>query len=613
MKKHIAFLLCFVTVFSLCSCNIYEKILPMLASLEPTMPIETTPSETTSKLQETTPEQQETTTPESQGTTTEPQGTTTSEPPKELTPPQLEGYPLPIPEPEANVFGSYEEILDIYRLAIERFDLIDAPTETIARTLGFSNVKQVEWFETILMSSYLYYYGDDKDARDATVNRLRCFTYTQTDLNGDGIEELILLALAQDVLAIFSKVDDKPVLLGNYTPRNVCEVDDQGLLHVTEKGSGDSYSKRVYEIARGGNRLNKLAEYGVDDLLFSNFGYYVESNGKKVSISSAGYYALEREYGTYNTVWLSVERMLFSSTRLLRAVYQPAIDGEVPIYFTETGEYLFLKDYIPPNSSTPLSKRGGLKCSFGNFDNDQARTLDCIIYYGEPLLLTYDYITGTVSARSLTDKEKLIASGGVYYPLPAWWREVDITAQEIKESVPGYCKWEVYDGLREEFGYMTMVNRILVSSTPDEHGYYLVTWQKDISPTNCSCLDCDIGIPHAVKIQRYLLIHAKTGEIIEIGVSPQEAKEIAGAYWNTYDGYVNSAAGSTYVRRIIVAGKPEYDYGGMYYHVVWQSECYSHEGYQNGAEPYYISNLKHLYIHVETGECYMYPAYDEGK
>ena len=601
MKKIISLLLCFLMLFSLSSCDIYERAFSFFQSLEQASPAET--SETTTETEGTTIETEE---------ATEPEGTT-PEITQELTPPQLEGYPVPTPEPETNVFASYEEILDIYRLAIERFDLIDDSTEMIACTLGFSNVKQVEWFEKILMSSYLYYDGDDKDAREAAVNRLRRFTYTQTDLNGDGIEELILLALAQDVLAIFSMVDGEPVLLGNYTPRNTCEVDDQGLLHVTEKGSGDSYSKRVYEIAHGGKRLNKLVEYGVDDLLFSNFGYYVERSGKKVSVAETTFYALEKEYGTYNTVWLSVGRMLFSSTRLLRAVYQPAIDGEVPIYFTQTGEYLFLKDYIPPNSSTPLSMRGGLKCSFGNFDSDKDRTIDCIIYYGEPLLLTYDSITGTVSARSLTDKEKLVASGGVYYPLAAWWREVDITAQEIKESVPGYWTWNVYDGFREEFSYMTVIHRILVSPTPDEYGYYLVTWQKNISPTGCTCQSCADEVPHAVQIQGYLLIHAKTGEIIKISISPQEAKEIASKYWNVCEEGVDYAAGSTYVRRIVIKGKPEYDYGGMYYHVVWQSECYSHEGYQNGAEPYYISELMHLYIHVETGECYMYPVYDEGK
>lgn len=604
MKKYFAILLTFVMLLSLFSCNLAGDITAGFGKF-------TTPEETTTEPQQIPIDQNkaEGTTEQNSADITTPEETTPEEP-KELTPPQLDGYPIAPPELKKDIFGSYEEILDIYRLAIERFDLVEDSTEMIAHTLGFASVEQVEWFEAILMSSYLHYRNgsDSDDARNATWDRLYYFTYVETDLNNDRNDELILLTLTQDVLAIFSQTDKgEPVLLGNYTPRKVCEIGANGKLYVTEEEARTSYSKRVYEIADGGKGLNKIIEYGVDDLLFSRPGFYRERNGKKVGISNTAFELLEKDYGIYETVWYAT-RPLFSSTRILRAMYQPAINGEVPIYLVETGEYIYLEDYTPPHSTTPLSKRGELKCSFGNFDADQTKMLECVIHYGDLLLLEYDYITDTVSARSLTDKEKLIAKGGIYYPLAAPWREVNITAQEIKVSVPGY--WDTYDGFVQTIGKTNVTDRISVSPLPDENEYYLVTWSREYAPAGCTCTDCDAGIPHATEPYKYLLIHAKTGEIIEIAVIPQAAKEAAAKYWNTYDGFVDHAAGSTYVTRIVIEGKPEYDFGGMYYHVIWQIEHYSHEGYENGEEPHSVYDYKHLYVHTQTGECYMYPFYD---
>jgi len=603
MKKYIAFLLCFAILFSLCSCAIYEKIFPTPTSPEPTVLDPAVPDETTTELQQTTPEAEQTM-PRLEGTVPEPEETTPEEP-KELMPPQLEGYPIVAPEPETNVFASYEEILDIYRLAIDNFDLIDDSAETIAHTLGFANVDQVEWFNAILTSAYLSFPEYASISTLETPEKLLWFHYAKNDLNGDGIEELILLTWGQEVLAVFSMVEGEPVLLDSYTPRRECQIDNNGVLHITEKGAGQSIFYSAYEITLGGKGLHKLVEYGKDDLWFPGTYYYKEVNGKKVSISYAEYQALDAKYGNNSPVWFSTFRLL-SSTKILREIYQSAINSEVPIYFVEEGEYLFLKDYTPPRSTVPLSKRSGLKCCFANVNDE--KMIEFVINYGDLLLLEYDYNEGVIRARSLTDKEKLVARGGVYYPLPAPWREVDINAIDIRKSMPGY--WDTYNGFVETVGGNTVTNHIIVSPTPDENGYYLVTWQKEISPTGCACLDCDFEIPHEVKIQSRALVHAKTGEIIEIGISPQEAEKIASEYWDMYDGYVDYGLGTTFVMRIVVDGKPECTYGGMYYHVVWKIEYYSHEGYKNGAEPGTISDYRHLYVHIQTGECYMYPNYD---
>ena len=56
MKKYIALLLCFLTIFSLCSCNVYENIFPMLTSSDVLAPSEpTTDAQATTEPQDQTP------------------------------------------------------------------------------------------------------------------------------------------------------------------------------------------------------------------------------------------------------------------------------------------------------------------------------------------------------------------------------------------------------------------------------------------------------------------------------------------------------------------------------------------------------------------------------
>ena len=62
MKKYTVLFLLVTMLFSMSSCNVYEKIFPEKTSPEPTIPNVTTPNETTPQLQETTTEPEVTTT-----------------------------------------------------------------------------------------------------------------------------------------------------------------------------------------------------------------------------------------------------------------------------------------------------------------------------------------------------------------------------------------------------------------------------------------------------------------------------------------------------------------------------------------------------------------------
>ena len=90
------------------------------------------------------------------------------------------------------------------------------------------------------------------------------------DLNGDGVEELILLDGNFNIFAIFTQVDGEVVLLDSYNDLRTAFIDADGLIHVKERiipgyykdskndGIKCDYEAFVYEI-RDGKLVEKIA------------------------------------------------------------------------------------------------------------------------------------------------------------------------------------------------------------------------------------------------------------------------------------------------------------------------------------------------------------------
>lgn len=87
------------------------------------------------------------------------------------------------------------------------------------------------------------------------------FGYAVKDLNGDGVDELILLESKFYVLAIFTQVDGTPVLLDTYTDLRSACIDADGLIHVKQRiipGNKKDYEYFVYEV-KGAELVCKTA------------------------------------------------------------------------------------------------------------------------------------------------------------------------------------------------------------------------------------------------------------------------------------------------------------------------------------------------------------------
>jgi len=87
------------------------------------------------------------------------------------------------------------------------------------------------------------------------------FGYAKKDLNGDGVEELILLEGEYHVLAIFTEVNGSAVFLDSYDDTRSAWIDASGKIHVKERplaGLSQDAKYFVYEV-EGGKLVTKLA------------------------------------------------------------------------------------------------------------------------------------------------------------------------------------------------------------------------------------------------------------------------------------------------------------------------------------------------------------------
>lgn len=612
MKKYVALLLFLVLLLPLSSCQKGENT--------PTTPTDGS-----------TPVVQGTTDPT--GTTPEPTGTTTA--PEDEAKPPVNGD-IDVEDVETDPFQSYYSIVEAYRAAVLRFDLINADDETLARELELETVYFAESFRNILEAAYAFYPYGDKDEKTPAVERLQYFVYNdRCDLNGDGLYELVLMTEDYRVLAIYSHIRtprqnmwgdtiwlDYAVLMDTFTPEEGCWIDSEGRIHVNALFSDSLYqSHAVYEISQGGARLNLIVQYGQ-----SNNELIKIENGERVKIGQAEFDALDEQYGSYLDPDERAEATrtqsglgrygLFSKWQgeIPEAMYRPVLKGEKKVRIGESGEFIYLKDYVPATADVSLAKCETLRYIY--YYAEERDLLDVAIDCGsEKLNLTYE--DGIVILTPLSDESwnEIVERpyGNAICTLIAPWRETVLSPEEV-EAIANNV-WGFRDGFDDGAAGTLYIHYVDVAEKPDEDGYYLVTWRLEAyiccGYDACTETDPNHRHLHSVKNYRYMLVHMQTGEYVDNArISPERAKRIAEDYWGLADGTVIHGKGRTFVVRIEISDGV--GYGNDLYSAYLRVECYSTHGFENGYPSLEVKDIDFVYIHRDGGGTYVYP-YIEGK
>ena len=314
--------------------------------------------------------------------------------------PECNYYVPPITE--TGDFASYEGIIQLYRNAIHDFarpNYGEEKESILAKNLGITDPTEKEWLRAISDSGFLFY--DGRGEGGAPHHKLTC-GYAIKDLNGDGIDELVLLNDDYKISVIFSMVDGKPILLDSYIPRGSCWIDGNGLLHVNGSGGADVCSNTVYRIADGGGSLEMIVEYGLNGHVWIGdvavTKYYKLVNGEEVAITEEEYEELDKQYGTYQGLYEGASSTkecsglqftpAFTEEEIAQQTYDAVLCNQMKVYDKLRGIYEYLQNCTTPYMQTPLyAIKNSLRYAYQDLDGDGIDEL--IIDCGDTIILRY--------------------------------------------------------------------------------------------------------------------------------------------------------------------------------------------------------------------------------
>ena len=534
MKKYIAFLLCLVTIISMFSCssnNINEK------------ENDHTNNDTTDEITSDNPSQE-------------------------------------------NV-ADYSKILNMYRSIIEILpNYVDSKEamDNCCAELGIVDEKEKELFEEIFGSTF--------DFKKSPPYKLSC-GYAMKDLNGDGVDELVLLNDEYYVIAVFSYADGKPVLLGNYMPRGSCWIDGDGLLHENGSGGSDHSTNAIYKIADGGKELKLIVEYGtnghewIEDIAYTI--YYKLVDGEKKTITEAEYNVLEEQYGKYLGSVAGTEATkkysgltfisLYTEAEIAMEMYEAAINDEIYVIDDHLGE-IKLKACRFPSNNARVDECKLLTKAILDLDQDGVNEYvikspdnDCIVlhYYDDKV---YSYGFGISNFYNLN-------TDGTFY-----WKD---------SSVAGNCEVGlnkiIFEGER-----LTIKNIYSIQYlTVEIDAYYMdgeaVTRDEFLSYYN-----------HTPKTRMSFSPFELT---CSYPITAEQAWNLANTYWNNTDCRSEGALGTTIIHKVVLLDTPDSDTN--YYHIALQLEYSSHAYYGwESNSPHEIRIYKQLLVNASTGEIREY-------
>ena len=168
-------------------------------------------------------------------------------------------------DPNASTFKEsekfYSPVIELYKEMVK-----EVPEHSNEKTLDGTYAEkfrydEYEWSETLFDSVFLLC---PRELNGIDTNEIYGFGYDIKDLNQDGADELILVNKNEEIIAIFTQHNGKPVLVESFYHRYRCRIDSNGLIY-TRGSSGASYTvNKVCSISAETKEFITLEEYGTD-------------------------------------------------------------------------------------------------------------------------------------------------------------------------------------------------------------------------------------------------------------------------------------------------------------------------------------------------------------
>lgn len=365
---------------------------------------------------------------------------------------ETENTPLPPPNTEEQLPpANYDRVIELYTKAIDTFKRYSKAgflSGIDIEELAITDTREKEIFSRLFQSIRSFYFS--AEYLDPTSMYCKAFSgYSEKDLNGDGVKELIILS-DFSVMAIFTFRNGVPFLLKNYTVSDHVWISENGNIHQTDSYNlMTSFSHSVYQIAEDCSSLELIEEFGVRSNTIENrvfeSNYYKLANGEYTEINESAYLVLEHQHGKYvsSEKCVAITKSflqnsfvnIISGESIATNKYQKALYNQIPIYDTIEVSYL-MKNYKLPVSNLPLYEISNLKYAYLDMDGDLISEM--ILDAGEFLQLSYR--NDKVYIQPITEQALIQANGGApvaFSPLNVSWNQL-LSAQQALEIASGY-------------------------------------------------------------------------------------------------------------------------------------------------------------------------------
>ena len=528
------------------------------------------------------------------------------------TPSSSEGAPI---QPTTD----YGDMIELYRQAIDVCSNYDGetPCESYAERYGITDTQEKEFFCDLMYGAYSHYAGEGKADSLSPIYKLTC-GYAQKDLNGDGVDELVLLTEDHTIFAIFSCVDGEPRVIGGLdyafpdkrSYLENCWIDGDGFIY--EYSEGVFEHKIKYKVAQGGALLETVAEYWIEtwaeykDNVEYVTKYYTYDGDEEIEITESEYRALEEMHGKYLGQYSGKEATkehsgleyvpLFSEDELIKDIYDSVLTTKTKVYEVATGEFKFLKDVRTPYEQTLLADVTDLLYGFADLNGDGIDEL--VIDCGDRFILQYN--NRRVCLYAFTPDWENPQVNIEYLSMDESWND-RLSKEEAHEIACKYLGISINGESTGALGTTVYYDTVVVA-VPDEtnvyyHILYIFEHYHNLGDGTHSL------IPHYRYINSELLVNSTTGECFETEIGTEcLAIENAEEYLGVNEWECEIGEGIKTVTRLEIADYAHCD--DPYYRVVLIREYYVYsEDAPEDVPPYKVETLKEIFVDGWTNEC----------
>lgn len=220
--------------------------------------------------------------------------------------------------------------------------------------------------------------------------------YDLIDLNGDGLDELVLLGANYVVRAIFTQKDGVPVLLDQIDSTTYW-LDAEGRIHADREKNYSEYS--LYEVTSDGGFALR------DSISQTNLGCYrLTADGKTEKISREEFSALYQDYTCYPETFTREEYTKNVSELTFTPIVQPT-DADIQTALGKTWSYYFREE----EATGLTSAHSNLYITFENLTDTQVDVnfkYTFTYYVRNPDTGYYEPVTDTESFLTVTARRE---------------------------------------------------------------------------------------------------------------------------------------------------------------------------------------------------------------